>query len=90
MTFSKVFAELRCSYPDEPRKVCGVLARCIIGVEGMAELEHHTQSQPCTTNFDLRPLLTITQARWILATWREYEHAHQFDHFRDKGSALPA
>lgn len=79
MTFTKLFNEFRKDYPEQPRKVVGLLARCILGVESAEDLEHHCKSQPVRWPYMIPAYLTSEQAAWILKEWRDYEFIHQFD-----------
>lgn len=79
MRFSKVFNELFAKYPEQPRKVIGLLARFIVGSESIADIEFHQKPHPYYQYRMDRPMIDEYQAAWILATSREYEKQHQYD-----------
>jgi hypothetical protein len=68
MTFSTLLAEIRATYPEQPRKFHVLATRFYLGAEGNAATfrARMVTPIPIVRGYDLRPYLTTKQTSAII------------------------
>jgi hypothetical protein len=66
LTYTEMMSHLEQTWREQPRTVRAIAARYYIGAESMESLRAMATERPCTSRFNLPPVLTERQVEFII------------------------